>query len=46
MFKSYGGYPEYPQLAKPFDPALSIVDLLANVPLPECRRYLTAPGAA
>ena len=46
MFKNYQGYPEYPQLARPFDPALSIVDLLANVPLAECRRYLTTPGAA
>lgn len=28
-FKDYGGYPEYPQIAEPFDPAVSIIDLLA-----------------
>lgn len=28
-FKGYGGYPEYRQIAEPFDPAVSIIDLLA-----------------
>jgi hypothetical protein len=41
-FKSYEGYPEYRQLHAPFEPAVSIVDLLANVELRECRRYMTA----
>jgi hypothetical protein len=46
LFKSYSGYPEYPQLAQPFEPGVSIIDLLANVPLAECRRHITAtePG--
>lgn len=30
VFKSYAGYPEYPQRFPPFDPAVSIVDLLFN----------------
>jgi hypothetical protein len=42
LFKSYDGYPEYPQLHSPFEPNVSIIDLLANVPLSECARYLSA----
>jgi hypothetical protein len=30
-FKSYDGYPEYPQRFPPFDHFVSIVDLLCNV---------------
>jgi len=40
-FKSYDGYPEYTQLHRPFEHAVSILDLLANVELNQCRRYLT-----
>lgn len=41
LFKSYDGYPEYSQLHAPFEPAVSIVDLMANVPLSDCRRCMT-----
>jgi len=41
-FKSYAGYPEYPQLRAPFEHAVSILDVLANVELPACRRCITA----
>jgi len=41
LFKSYEGYPEYSQLHSPFEPAVSIVDLMANVPLSDCRRCMT-----
>ncbi|MDB6169787.1 MAG: hypothetical protein JWM88_2651 [Verrucomicrobia bacterium] len=41
-FKSYGGYPEYPQLSEPFEHGVSVIDLLANVPLADCRRMMTA----
>lgn len=41
-FKSYVGYPQYRQLSKPFEHAVSVVDLLANVALGECRYYITA----
>lgn len=34
-YKSYEGYPEYPQLATPFVSNVSIVDMLANAPLAE-----------
>jgi hypothetical protein len=35
----YAGYPEYPQLYPPFEPALSILDLLFNCG-PEAKNYL------
>jgi hypothetical protein len=41
-FKSYVGYPEYRQLSEPFEHAVSVIDLLANVELGECRHYITA----
>ena len=45
-FKSYEGYPEYPQFHAPFLHAVSILDVLANVELADCRRCITAvpPG--
>jgi hypothetical protein len=44
-FKDYTGYPEYPQLHTPFEHAVSVVDVLANVKLSDCRRHITAEGA-
>jgi hypothetical protein len=41
LFKSYEGYPEYQQLHTPFEPQVSILDVLANVPLSDCRRCIT-----
>jgi WbqC-like protein family len=41
LFKSYEGYPAYPQLHMPFDPKVSIIDVLANVALSDCRKYIT-----
>lgn len=41
-FKSYAGYPEYPQLHAPFEHAVSVIDVLANVALADCRRCITA----
>lgn len=38
-FKDYSGYPEYPQFFPPFDPYVSIVDLLFQVG-PEAPRYI------
>ena len=38
-YKSYEGYPEYPQLFPPFDHRVSIVDLLFNAG-PEAPRYI------
>lgn len=46
LFKSYSGYPEYPQLHRPFEHAVSIVDVLANVELADCRRCITAGSTA
>ncbi len=42
LFKSYAGYPEYSQLHAPFEHAVSILDVLANVELSDCRRCITA----
>ena len=39
VYKSYDGYPEYPQRYPPFEHAVSIVDLLFNVG-PEASRYI------
>jgi hypothetical protein len=41
---SYEGYVEYPQLHGPFEPAVSVLDLLFNVG-PDASRYLRAGGA-
>ena len=46
LFQSYAGYPEYPQLHAPFEHAVSIIDVLANVPLADCRHHITAPFPA
>jgi hypothetical protein len=39
VYKSYEGYPEYPQLHPPFDHRVSIVDLLFNTG-PDAPRYI------
>ncbi len=38
-YKSYGGYPEYPQLHPPFEHAVSVLDLLFNAG-PEAPRFI------
>lgn len=38
-FMDYGGYPEYPQLHPPFEPAVSILDMLLNLG-PATREYM------
>ncbi len=40
-FKEYN-YPEYKQLHSPFDHRVSIIDVLANVPLTEVKHYITS----
>ena len=40
----YEGYPEYPQVHPPFEPAVSIVDLLFNAG-GEAPRYMKHAGA-
>jgi hypothetical protein len=40
----YEGYPEYPQVHPPFEPAVSIVDLLFNTGA-EAARYMKHAGA-
>ena len=42
LFKSYEGYPEYPQLHQPFEHAVSILDVLANLELEHCHRCITS----
>lgn len=44
-FKSYEGYPVYTQLYEPFEHAVSILDVLANVELGKCREVITAGQA-
>ena len=39
VYKSYEGYPEYPQLHGPFEHAVSVIDLLCQTG-PDARRYL------
>lgn len=39
VYKSYAGYPEYPQLYPPFDHGVSIIDLLFSVG-PDAPRYI------
>ena len=46
IFKSYSGYPEYPQLHAPFDHAVSILDVIANVAPADYRRCITAASPA
>jgi len=41
----YDGYPEYEQLHPPFDPAVTILDLIFNTG-PDAPRYMKAVGAA
>ena len=41
-FKSYQGYPSYRQLSEPFEHAVSVVDVIANVEPGECRYFVTA----
>lgn len=41
-FKTYEGYPAYAQLRDPFEHAVSILDVLANVALTDCLRCITA----
>lgn len=40
-FKHYGDYPEYRQLYPLFEHRVSVIDVLANVPLADARRYIT-----
>ena len=39
VWKDYTGYPEYPQRHPPFEPAVSIIDLLFNTG-PEAPHYI------
>jgi hypothetical protein len=39
-FKYYPIYPTYPQLCKPFEQAVSIVDMIANIPVQEIKNYI------
>lgn len=45
VYKSYAGYPEYPQVHPPYDAAVSIVDVLFNTG-PEAPRYIWGWRAA
>ena len=33
IYKDYGDFPEYDQLTRPFEPQVSIVDMMANIQL-------------
>jgi hypothetical protein len=39
-YKSYSDYPEYPQISKPFESAVSIVDMIANLDWLEIPDYI------
>jgi hypothetical protein len=39
-YKDYAGYPPYRQVREPFEPAVSIVDLLANLPVDEIKNCI------
>ena len=39
-WKDYSGYPAYPQLREPFEAGVSILDVLANVPLAKIPDYI------
>ena len=39
-YKDYSGYPPYRQLSEPFEPAVSIVDLLANLSLEQVQHHI------
>ena len=39
-YKDYSGYPSYRQLSEPFEPGVSVVDLLANVPLSDIPQHI------
>ena len=39
-YKNYDGYPEYRQMSHPFVHGVSIIDMLANIPLNEIPRYI------
>lgn len=39
-YKDYSGYPSYRQLAEPFEPAVSVVDLVANLSLDQIPQYI------
>lgn len=39
-FKQYPTYPTYPQLCSPFEQAVSIVDMIANIPISEIKNYI------
>jgi hypothetical protein len=39
-YKDYSGYPVYRQLAEPFEHGVSVVDLVANLPLADIPNYI------
>lgn len=39
-YKDYKGYPEYKQLSEPFENAVSIIDLIANVEINQIKNYI------
>ena len=39
-YKKYGPYKEYEQLQQPFEPAVSMLDLIAHVPFDQIKNYL------
>ena len=40
VYKDYKGYPEYRQLSEPFEPAVSIMDMLANIEINQIKNYI------
>jgi hypothetical protein len=39
-YKDYSGYPSYPQLSEPFENAVSILDMLANLEINQIKNYI------
>jgi len=40
-YKTYGPYKTYEQLAQPYEPAVSILDLIAHVPFSKLKNYIS-----
>jgi hypothetical protein len=40
VYKDYSGYPSYPQLSAPFEHAVSILDMIANLEINQIKNYI------
>ena len=40
VYKDYTGYPSYQQLSEPFEHAVSILDMIANLEINQIKNYI------